>query len=230
MARVGAKAHGAAQFIHALQFAQFVDDAFGRGRFEFGGISLGHATNIAREFDDQGLHAQADAEVRHFILAGIANGLQHTIDATLAEAAGHQNAIINIQLFHAFRPMQLFGFNPTDVHFQLMGKARNQQRFLQALVGILVFDILADNADIHFIDGIHQAVQHVLPLGKVAGSGLKLQLPQNDFIHALFGETNRHFVNAFDVTGGDDRIGCDVAEQRDLFLHLFGNFAFSAAQ
>jgi len=48
---------------------------------------------MPREFDDHGLHAQADAEVGHFPLAREADGLDHALDAALAKPAWHQDPI-----------------------------------------------------------------------------------------------------------------------------------------
>src|ERR1039458_9084619 len=59
-----AEAHGAAQLVDTLQFAEFEDDAVRRARVELGGIGGFEAAHIAREFDHQGLHAEADPEVR----------------------------------------------------------------------------------------------------------------------------------------------------------------------
>ena len=43
------------------------------------------------------MHAEADAEERNFIFAGVLNGVDHTCDAALAETARDQNAIVAAQ-------------------------------------------------------------------------------------------------------------------------------------
>src|ERR1022692_4023930 len=89
-----AEAHGAAQLVDTLEFAEFEDDAVRRARVELGGIGGFEAAHIAREFDHQGLHAQADPEVRHLALASELDGVEHAVDTALAEAAGHQDAVV----------------------------------------------------------------------------------------------------------------------------------------
>jgi hypothetical protein len=56
-----------------------------------------------------GLHAEADAEVRDLLLARVADAVQHALDAALAEAAGHEDAVeagvafgvVRIELFES---------------------------------------------------------------------------------------------------------------------------------
>src|ERR1035437_7396623 len=90
--------HGAAQLVDTLEFAEFEDDAMRRARIELGGIGGLQSAHIAREFDHQGLHAEADPEVRHLAFARELDGVEHAVDAALAEAAGHQNAVVIFQL------------------------------------------------------------------------------------------------------------------------------------
>ena len=113
----GAQAHGAAQFFHAAQFAQLVDDAVRRGGIEFAGVGFRQSADVARIFDAGSLHAQANAEIRNLILARVANGLQHAGDAALAESAGNQDAVVAFQLrghaaIAAGAAFQTFGFYP----------------------------------------------------------------------------------------------------------------------
>src|SRR5271156_6885603 len=83
----GAEAHGAAHFVHAEEFAEFVDDAIGSGRIEFGAIGVFDLRNLARVFDRGALHAQADAEEWDFFLARVGDGVNHSGDAAFSEPA-----------------------------------------------------------------------------------------------------------------------------------------------
>ena len=64
-----------------------------RGGVEFAGVGVLEAADVARKLDAGGLHAQADAEVGHLLFAGVADGVQHALDAALAEAAGNEDAV-----------------------------------------------------------------------------------------------------------------------------------------
>src|SRR5277367_2677361 len=86
--------HGAAEFFHSPQLAQFVDHAVRRCRVELARIRLRQPDDIAGKLNTSGLHSQTDSEVRNSILAGVTNCNQHSLDAALAEAAGHQDSVI----------------------------------------------------------------------------------------------------------------------------------------
>jgi hypothetical protein len=64
-----------------------------RGGVELAGVGVLQAADVARELDAGGLHAEADAEVGNLVLAGVADGVQHALDAALAEAAGDEDAV-----------------------------------------------------------------------------------------------------------------------------------------
>ena len=89
----GAQPHGSAHLFDAQQFAQLVNDAVLAGGVEFAGIGFLQAAYVAGELDAGGLHAEANSEIRHLLLARVADGVQHAIDSALAEAAGNQNSV-----------------------------------------------------------------------------------------------------------------------------------------
>src|SRR5271156_2193370 len=86
-ARPRAEAHGAAHFIHAEQFAEFVDDAIRSGGIEFGAIGMFDARNLPSVLDRRALHAETDAEERDLFLARIGNGVDHSGYSAFSETA-----------------------------------------------------------------------------------------------------------------------------------------------
>ena len=186
--RVGAEPHGSAKLIHAEKLTEFEDYAMGRGGIEFGRIGVGETAHIARKLDDHGLHAKANAEIGDFIFARTSNRIQHSLNAALAKAAGDENSIEAAQKFAAVRPFHAFRFDPFDIYSRLVRDAGVQQSLFQALLGIFVFDILADQSDADFACRIMHAVQHVHPARKIARRSVDVQHTQNAFIYALFGE------------------------------------------
>src|SRR6185312_16279371 len=103
--------------------------------------------DVARELDDLRLHAETDAEKRDLALAGVANGVEHTVDAALTEASGDQDAVITFKLTLPVGTLYALGLDPVNVHFEVVRSGAVQQRFLQALVGIFVLDVFADDGD-----------------------------------------------------------------------------------
>ena len=51
------------------------------------------AAHVAGELDHRALQAEAQPEVRHLVLAGVAGGGDLALDAAEPEAAGHDDAV-----------------------------------------------------------------------------------------------------------------------------------------
>src|ERR1700690_105887 len=98
-ARPRAQAHRAAHFVHAQQFAQFVNHAIRRRRIELRAVRIFDSRNLPRIFDRRALHAQANPEERDLFLPRVGNRVNHSGNAALAEAAGNQDAIGVAQKF-----------------------------------------------------------------------------------------------------------------------------------
>src|SRR5579863_1085426 len=136
-ARPRAQAHRAAHFVHAKQFAQLVNDAVGSGWIELGAIGMGQSYDIARIFDGGALHAQTNSEVGHLAFARILNGVNHSLNAALAEASGDEDSIhVGKPIDGSCRRIQLLSFYPFDHCAEIVSQAAVHQRFAQTLVGV----------------------------------------------------------------------------------------------
>ena len=60
---------------------------------ELGAVGVGEPADVAGELDDRHLQAETDAEEREVVLARPADGLDHPVDAALAEPAGDEQAV-----------------------------------------------------------------------------------------------------------------------------------------
>ena len=114
---------------------------------ELGRVGAGQVADVAGELDHRALHAQADAEERNALRAGVANRGDFAFDAALAEAAGHQDAVVAGQ-----QPLGPFGFdvlaaNAADADLGAVGDAGVIERFVDRFVGVVVLGILADDGD-----------------------------------------------------------------------------------
>ncbi len=104
------------------------------------------------------------------------------------------------------------------------------ERFVNRLVGVLVLDVFADDADGHFMGRIADALQHAAPVADVQRLGLELQLLDDQFIQPIIDQAERHFVDAeFLVALLDDGPVFHVAEQGDLLGVVLGQLAFGPA-
>ena len=92
-AGVLAQPHGAALGGNAHLIRHQVNDGMGRhGRRTSALWASAQPSHVAGKLDDGDLHPQADAEIRHVLLPGVLRRQDHSLDAPVAEAAGHQNA------------------------------------------------------------------------------------------------------------------------------------------
>jgi len=59
----------------------------------------GEAADGARKLDDRDLHTQADTEIGDVVRASVVRGRDLALDAAVAEAAGHENAVAAAEHF-----------------------------------------------------------------------------------------------------------------------------------
>lgn len=150
LARIDAKAHGAAFFGDVFLVWHEVDDRVLGVRDEFGGVCAGHAAYISGKFNDGALHTEAEAEERDLIDARILDGVDLAFDAAIAEAAGDDDAVDALEDFAKIRFLffEDFGIDPVDFDLVAEGVAGMRQRFDDGEVGVMEFDIFPDESDV----------------------------------------------------------------------------------
>ena len=214
----GAQPHGPAQLVDPAQLAQFVDDAVRGVGIELRAVGSFETADVARVFDHGALKAQANAEVGHLARAGKFDGAQHALDSPLSESPRHQNGV---EAFESLLPAvsrELLGFDPDDVGLDVIGKPAVSERLVQALVGVLQLDILADDADRDLARGVAQALHQVDPGLHVPLAGLEPEATQDLGVKTFACQHQRNFVDVLDVFRGDHSLFGNAAEQRDLGL------------
>src|SRR5262252_6697385 len=88
-----AEPHGAALLADAALFVHQLDHLLRRRRIELARVRLLPPRHVTRELDRGHLHAEAEPEVRNAALAGVARRVDLALDAALAEATGHHDAV-----------------------------------------------------------------------------------------------------------------------------------------
>ena len=86
----------------------------GRGRVELGRVGAGQAELVAGELDGHDLHAEAQAEARDAVLAGVVGGRDLALDAPLAEPAGDHDAVEVAQPALGQQALDVLGLDPLD--------------------------------------------------------------------------------------------------------------------
>ena len=136
---------------------------------EFAGVRFCKPAHVTCKFNASSLHAQANTEIWHLLLAGVTYRLQHAFDAALAKSTRNQNAIVVLKLLcaGALSFFQALGFNPVHMQFQIVGESAVHQRFFQRLVGIFVLDVFTDNGDSHVSLRVVYPMHQLFPLFQV---------------------------------------------------------------
>ena len=136
-------------------------------------------------------------------LAGEADGVDHAFDASLAEAAGNEDAVVpSSACSDAAGPFEILRLNPADLHFYVVRETAVEQRFLEALVRIFVLDVFADDPD---LDLAFRMLQRGAPcrahFERSRGPASMSEDAQNEVVHTLVGENERDFVDRLHVAG-----------------------------
>src|SRR5262249_43879937 len=230
LARVRSEPHRPAEVVDAEQIAQLVNQVgLGVGRaFRRGGV--GEAADVARVLDGGPLEAVADPEVRDAPFTRDLGGAHHAARAAVAEAARHQDAVGAVEQLLAAGLLERFRLDPADVDLEPVLEAAVVEGLVEALVGILVPDVLADDVNRDFVLRIADAVGEIDPRVHPRFGLGQVQPLQHDAVEPLGGQHRRHLVDARDVLRGDDGFLVDVAEERDLALDVFVEKAVGAAE
>ena len=95
------------------------------------------------------LHAEAQAEARDVVLAGVAGGRDLALDAPLAEAAGDHDAVEVAQAALGQQALDVLGLDPVDLDLGAVVEAAVLEGLDHREVGVGQVDVLADEADAH---------------------------------------------------------------------------------
>ena len=102
----------------------------------------------ARELDDAALEAEAQAEVRDPVLAGVVGGKDLALDPAVAEAARHEDAGRAVELLVEVVVGERLRVDPADLRVDLVRPGRVLQRLGHGQVGVGQLDVLADERDL----------------------------------------------------------------------------------
>ena len=128
-----------------LPLGHQADDRVGaRAELGRGGAVQAHAT---RRLDAGELHAEADAQERQRLLAGVGDGRDLALDAALAEAARDQDRVHAVQAVAVVGVGELLGVDPVQVDPDIVGDAAVDQRLVERFVGVEQAGVLADHGD-----------------------------------------------------------------------------------
>src|SRR6185312_8722985 len=125
-----AQPHCAALIRNLALIGHQIDHLIGRLRIELGAIRRIQAKHATRELDDRDLQSQAQPEVWDTMRPRVFDGFDLALDATVAEAARHDDACRLRQPLLVFLPLliELLGIHPVNLYVYPLRPARVRQR------------------------------------------------------------------------------------------------------
>ncbi len=124
------------------------------------------------KLDDHQLHAQAETQIRHFILARITNRLYFSLNTATTKPTWNQHSIGVAYQIPAFAFFQLHRMNPCNIYIYTQGKGSMMEGFAYAHIGIMQFYILSyqGNVDLGlFAPDLRYQAFPGCPVGGTAG-------------------------------------------------------------
>ena len=131
----------------------------------------------------------------------------------------------------AFVGVELVRLDPAPHHLHVVAEAAVGERLVQALVGVLEGDVLADDPDRDLALRVLDPARRGPPRRPCRGPALvQAELLEDDPVEALGREHERHLVDRLDVLGRDHGLLGHVAEEGELGLEVGREEAVGAAE
>ena len=161
--RLASQPHGSALLGDTFLFLHQADDRMGRVAEELSGVGLRQARGMPGEVDDGALHAEADSEKRQLSFPGIANRLHFAFDAAFPEASGNNQGVKACQQTIGAFLLDVLTFDRLYADLGLVRDPAMIECLVDALVGIPVFGVLADEGNRNFMFRVAEAMEDVMP-------------------------------------------------------------------
>ena len=213
---IDAEPHGAALLLDVALLGEQVDDRVRREGVELGRVGVSGVEHLAGDVDDGALHAEAEPEIRDQVLAGVPRGEHLALDAAMAEAARHDDAVDTFERRHVL--VEVLAVDPDEVEVGAAVDRRVAQGLDDADVRVRHLDVLADDRDAHARLGRRDARAEVLPLGEIRWRGIEVEQLHDVIAEPGVLEHQRHLVDGARVRHVDHGAHLDVTEERDLLL------------
>ena len=167
-------------------------------------------------------------KVGDVVFAGVFDGGDHAFDSAVSEAAGDYDSVVAAEDAFYVVVGDVFGLDPADFNVGAVCEAAVGEGFGYREVGVVEFDVFADEGDFYCFVGFFAAGEHVGPFAEV-GFVLDAEAFADDVTETFFFEEHRDFVDAVGGEVLDYALFFDVAEECEFLLHFFGELHFGAA-
>ena len=175
------------------------------------------------------MHPKTEPKEGHPLFPGPANRCNLSIDATVAEATGHDDGVHSAQECIGAVGFNLFGADPVQVEGGILGNAGMLQRFDDGEIGVVQLHVLAHQGHLHRRAGVAQLVDQLFPCRHVAVMVGQVQHVQHFTAQTLLLKDQRHGIDAVGIQGGNHGAGGHPAEAADFPLEIVADVAITAA-
>ena len=177
---------------------------------------------MARKLDHGALHAKAEPEEWDLVLARILNRADLSLNAAIAKAARYKNALAaDEELVEiCIRILQFLRIDPCDLHLRIVLDAAVIERLRHRHIGIGQRNVLADDGNFYLLCGMVDLKDHLPPCLHVGGVKIHRHFFEDNSVEAFLLHHQRHLVDRRGRAVLDDRIGVNIAEERNFLLHL----------
>jgi hypothetical protein len=174
---------------------------------EFRGMRLVQFQHVARKFNGGNLHAQAQAQVGHLVLARIFRAWILPSMPRSPNPPGTRMPPRPFNILSAPSRFDHLGLDLLDFHPAIVGHPAVDDGLIDRLVGVVELDVFAHHADAHAVLRGDEFADDLLPVRHVGHGRVQMQQPADQFVHPLALQHQRHFVNAVvHVLFLDDRL------------------------
>ena len=188
------------------------------------------AEHAAAVLDHHALQAEAQAQGRDAVGAGVGERAELALETAHAEAAGHAHGVDVLQVLGSTgRGLALVGGDPAQVDLGLVGEPAGPERLGDGQVGVVEVDVLADERDDDLLLRVVHPAQQVVPDGPVDVAEGQVEASYDVGVEPLAVQHLRDVVDRRRVRRRDDGLLVDVAHQRDLALDRVRQLAVGAA-
>ena len=229
LAGVCAKAHGAAFVFDVFLLWHQVDHGELGLVVELGRRGARHVANIAGEFTYCRLKAQANAQERHVVLAGVFRGGYLALERAHAESSGNEDAVETAKLFGGVVVVDLLAIDKVDVDLAALSDARMVKRLDHGKVRVGEADVLADHGDVAGGLAVGFSFDESFHGPQVDVAHTKVQLLADHGVEALIVKVKRHLIYGRAVLACQNLARGHVAELGDLLAHAVGDLVVGAA-
>ena len=201
-----------------------------RGRaIELRAVGINDPRAMAGVLDHRDLHPEADAAIRHLVLACVAHRLDLSVNPALAESAGDEDRVHPVETANA-GALDLLGVDVADLDSGPGMDSAMDERLAERLVGLRELDVLPDHRDPNLPARALDAVNDRVPFGEIALRRFQPEPLHHQVVEPLLVEHAGDPVDTVGVVAVDHRALGHVGEQGDLAPFTAGEDTLGPAE